>query len=205
MKKIIKRHLSILLILALLSCSTDSSNESVNLNLDFTGGNPINNNNAHSNNNTTPSTNIYFGFLDGPGSSTTYKDMPIESSATNLLVGRWKVTKVGVDESNNNNIVYYNYQDYNHKDCGLSFLQFNNNGTAFENCFYKSNGICTLYVESDSWELIGDNLKTTLYNNIYVIQVSDTSLILKYDWNFENSLWGPMQVYYHYQRIVATN
>ena len=196
MKKLIKLTLTILFVVVYLSCSKDNNIPDI----DFTGSNPRNNNIPSNNNSNTPSLNIYFGFLDGPGSSNTYIDLPIESSSTNLLIGRWIITKVGVDENNDNHVEYYNYQDFNHKDCGLSFLQFNNDGIAFENCYYNDRGICTLYTEIDNWELIDDNLRTTYYNNIFLIHISDTELILKYDWNFENSLWGPMQTYYHYER-----
>lgn len=156
-------------------------------------------------NNTDNSTNLYFGFLDGESSSTgTYIDMPIESSATNLLIGRWRITKLGADEYNDGNIKFYYYENFNHKDCRLSFLQWNTNGVVFENSYYKENGVCNLYSEIDVWELIEPNrFKIWVYDNIYLIKVTQSELILKYDWRFENSLYGPLQVYYYYERIQA--
>lgn len=152
----------------------------------------------------TPSeTNIYFGFLDGDGSSETYIDMPIESSTENLIVGRWKIVKLGVDENNDGKIQFYNYKDFEHEVCGESFLQFNNDGVVFENSYYKQNSICTLFVEIDTWEFIEENrLKIYVYDIIYLIEVTQSQLVLKYDWRFENSLWAPLQVYYYFERIV---
>ncbi|GAA4324718.1 hypothetical protein GCM10023115_41590 [Pontixanthobacter gangjinensis] len=145
--------------------------------------------------------NIFFGLLDGDGSSDIYIDMPIESSPTNLFVGRWNIIKVGIDEYNDGRIKYFNYQDFDHKDCGSSFLQFNN-GVVFENSYYKNNGTCTLYSEIDDWELIENNrFKIFVYDNIYLIKVTEAELILKYDWRFENSLYAPLQVYYYYERF----
>jgi len=199
MKKLIKLPICICFIIILVSCTTDSSNSSENLQDPvFNGGNPTNNN-------SNSSTNVFFGFLDGDGSYSTYIDMPIESSSTNSMIGRWQITKLGVDENNDGNIIYYSYNNFDHGDCGLSFLQFNNDGTVFENCYYESNGTCTLYSEIDSWELIGDNLKIYVYDNIFVVSVTESELILKYDWIFENSLWAPMQAYYYYERFQASN
>ena len=211
MKILFKLPISMLYLLVLVSCTTDSSSklqaplyikpqapvgsnpqvpEDYN---DNTGGN--NDGNA---------TSAYFGFLDGAGSSNTYIDMPIESSPTNLIVGRWKIIKLGIDENNDGNIKYYNYQDFENKECGLSFLQFNNE-VVFENSYYKDNGTCTLYSEIDNWELIEANrIKIYAYDNIYVVKVTQSELILKYDWNFANSLYGPTQVYYYYERIQAS-
>ena len=145
---------------------------------------------------------VYFGFLDGSGSSSTYMDTPIESSASNLMVGRWYITKLGIDENNDGNIKYYEYDDFDHEECGVSFLQFNSDGVVFENSYYKENGTCTLFSEIDEYEFIEEHrLKIYVYDNIYVVNVTESELILKYDWNFENSLWGPTQVYYYYIRV----
>ena len=149
--------------------------------------------------------NIYFGFLDGDGSSSSYLEMPIESSPTNLIVGRWIITKISVDENNDGNRVDYDYQDFKHKDCGKSYLQFNNNGIVFENSYFYDNktGICNLYSEIDDYEYITEyNIKIYSYFNIYIIKLTQEELILKYDWDFENSLSGPSQVYYHYKRVI---
>lgn len=203
MKNLFNFPISILFLIVLVSCTSDSSNE-------FetpvkSGGNPggfIVDDDTTNNGN---STNVFFGFLDGDGSSNTYIDMPIESSTTNLFVGRWKILKVGIDENNDGNIKYYKYQDFHHKDCGLSFLQFNN-GVVFENTYYKNDGTCTLYSEIDNWELIENNrFKIYVYDNIYLINVTESELILKYNWSFINSLYAPMQVYYYYERIPPTN
>lgn len=150
--------------------------------------------------------NLYFGFLDGDGSSDTYIDMPIESSPTHLFVGRWKINKIGIDENNDGKIKHYNYENYAHKDCGKSFLQFNKDGVVFENSYYKSENSCTLYVEIDDWELIEpDRFKIYVYDIIYLLKVNETELILKYDWRFEGSLYAPVQVYYYYERILPTD
>ncbi len=91
-------------------------------------------------------------------------------------------------------------------DCGPSFLQFNNNGVVFENSYYKNDGTCTLYSEIDDWELIETNrFKIYVYDNIYLINVTESELILKYDWRFENSLYAPVQVYYYYERFQDPN
>ena len=187
--------------LILVSCTTDSPKVE---NAAVYGDNPgtINEDRPTNSN----PTNIFFGFLDGEGSSSTYLDMPIDSSSSNLFIGRWKIVKLGVDENNDGNIRYYKYQDFEHKDCGISFLQFNNDGVVFENSYYKQNGTCTLYSEIDNWELIEANrFKIYVYNNIYLVDVTPTELILKYDWNFANSLYGPEQVYYYYERIQKPN
>tara|TARA_R110002051_G_scaffold318360_1_gene400644 strand:- start:131 stop:724 length:594 start_codon:yes stop_codon:yes gene_type:complete len=193
MKNMVKLPLSILFLIVVVSCTTDSPNETqVPV---FSGGNPGEKNDDYSK-------GVYFGFLDGDGSSDTYIDMPIESSSTNLIVGRWKISKIGIDEINDGNIRYFDFQDFEHKDCGLSFLQFNNNGVVFENSYYNDNGTCTLYSEIDDWQLIEANkFKIYVYDNIYLINVTQSELILKYDWNFENSLYGPMQVYYYFERM----
>ena len=198
MKNLFKLPVFMLYIIVSISCTTDSSSEPQGP--VFSGGNPgvIDSRDF---------LRIYFGFLDGEGSSNTYIDMPIESSSTNLVVGRWKITKLGIDHNNDGYIEYYNYQDFNHKDCGLSFLQFNNNGVVFENIFYKDydDGSCILYSETADWELVeADRFKIYVYNNIYLVNVTQSELILKYDWNFENSLYGPAQVYYYYERIQAS-
>ena len=144
----------------------------------------------------------YFGFLDGDGSATTYIDMPAESSPSNLIIGRWSITKLGIDENNDGNIIFYAYDDYDHKECGNSFLQFNNDGIVFENIYYGKDGSCTLEVEIDDWEVIGENrFQIYVYNNIYVVTLTETELVLKYDWDFENSLYGPAQYYYYYKRV----
>jgi hypothetical protein len=200
MKKLIKLPIYILYLIILVSCTTDSPSElkAPVIYGGSTGGNGDTGGNY--------ATNPFFGFLDGEGSSNTYIDMPIESSSTNLIVGRWKITKQGIDENNNGNIKYYNYLDYKHNECGLSFLQFNNNGVVFENSFYNDNGTCILYSEIDNWELLENNrIKIYVYDNIYLVKVTQSEIILKYDWNFENSLYGPSQVYYHYERIVEEN
>ena len=207
MKTLFKLPISMLFLLVLVSCSSDSPNEPQvvtprpNIPKDVDENTGGNNNGSGGNND--PYSNPYFGMLDGDGSSDTYIDMPIESSSTHLFVGRWGITKVGIDENNDGNIRHFNYQDYNHKDCGLSFLQFNNDGVVFENSYYKNNGVCTLYAEIDTWELIEPNrFKIYVYDIIYLVEVTETQLILKYDWAFENSLWAPMQVYYYYERIL---
>jgi len=148
---------------------------------------------------------FYFGFLDGDGSSSKYLEMPVESSSTNLIVGRWIITKISVDANNDGNKVDYDYQDFKNKDCGRSFLQFNNDGVVFENSyFYDSKvGTCNLYSEIDDYEYITEyNIKIYSYSNIYIIKLTQEELVLKYDWNFENSLYGPTQVYYHYKRGI---
>jgi hypothetical protein len=125
----------------------------------------------------------------------------MESSPTNLLIGRWNITKLGIDENNNGNIEFFNYLDYYHRDCGASILQFNNDGLVFENTYYKDIS-CTLYSEKANWELVDNNkIKIYVYNNIYIVSVTESELILKYDWDFENSLYGPTQVYYYYTRV----
>lgn len=212
MKNLLKLPIFVLYLLVLVACSADPStpfqgpvDNGGNPGGDNTGGG----NNGGDNTGGVPignptSANVYFGFLDGDGSSTTYIDMPAESYPANLLIGRWKITKLGIDENHDGTIHYYNYADFKHDDCGLSFLQFNTNGVVFENSYYKTDGgICTLYSEMDEWELLqGGRLKIYVYDNIYIIKVSDSHLILKYDWDFENSLYGPAQVYYYYDRIA---
>ncbi|MBC8769314.1 lipocalin family protein [Arenibacter sp. BSSL-BM3] len=197
MKKLVELPLSILFLIVMVSCTKDSPN-SPKLPV-FSGGNPGEKNDNYA-------TGLYFGFLDGDGSSNTYIDMPIESSSSNLLVGRWIITKLGIDENNDGNIRYFEFQDFDHKDCGLSFLQFNNNGVVYENSYYNDNVTCTLYSEIDEWELNEANkLNIYVYDNIYLIDVSQSELILKYDWRFENSLYGPMQVYYYFERILESS
>ncbi len=196
MKKLVKLPLSILFLIVMVSCTKDSQNElQVPV---FSGGNPGERDNDYS-------TGLYFGFLDGDGSSTTYIDMPIESSPTDLIVGRWKITKLGIDENNDGNVKYFDFQDFEHKDCGTSFLQFNNDGVVFENSYYNDNGTCTLYSEIDEWELIEENkFKIYVYENIYLSSVTQSELILKYDWSFENSLYAPVQVYYYFERMLES-
>ena len=194
MKNLFKLTISILYLLVLVSCSGDSPNEpqvvTPRPNVpeepnDDTGGND--------------QAALNFGFLDG--NANTYIEMPIENSTAHLFIGRWKITKLGVDESNEGKIKYYNYQDYDHTDCGQSFLQFNNDGVVFENNYYKNNNACKLYANSDKWELMEANrFKIGIYDIIYLVEVTQTELVLKYDWN--GSAWGPLQVYYHYERIL---
>lgn len=201
MKKLFKLPISMLYLVVLVSCTTDSPSEPQGVPPgkpqppedfnDNTGGN----NNGYAN----PSS----GFLDGDSSSNTYIDMPIESSPTNLFIGRWKKTKFGIDENNDGNIKYYNYQDFEHKDCPISFLQFNNDGVVFENNSYYKNNACTINSEIDNWELIEANrFKIYVYDFIFLVKVTQSELILKYDWSY--SAWGPMQTYY-YERIQPTN
>lgn len=147
--------------------------------------------------------NVYFGFLDGDVDSDTYIDMPIESSPSNLVIGRWRIVKLGIDANNDGTIKYHNYQDFEHKSCGFSFLQFNDDGVVFENSYYKNDGTCTLFSEMAKWELIEENrFKIYVYDIIYLIKVTPTELVLKYDWDFENSLYGPTQVFYYYERVL---
>lgn len=144
--------------------------------------------------------NRYFAFLDGDGSFDTYIDMPVESSPKHLFIGRWQMSKFGLDEYGNGNIKYDDFEDFEHKNCGQSFLQFNNDGVVFENYYHKET-TCNLNVEIDNWELIGENrLKIYVYDFIYLVKVTETELVLKYDWS--PTAWGPMQVYYHYERIL---
>ena len=194
MRNLVKLPICFMFLIVLVSCTTDSSSDQI-----YSVGNPVGVNNDGN------AGNVYFGFLDGGGSSDNYIDMPIESSSTDLMIGRWKITKLGIDEKNDGNVKYYNYQDFQHIDCGLSFLQFNNNGVVFENVYYKGDyGGCTFFSEMDTYELLENGMiKNYVYNNIYLVNVTQSELILKYDWNFENSLWGPIQVYYFYERIVA--
>ena len=146
--------------------------------------------------------NIYFGFLEGRGNSDTYLEMPIESSTIHFFVGRWKIVKMGVDAFNNGNVEYYYYKEYPNKDCELSFLQFNNDGFVFENSYYKAENVCTLFTVMDYWQLIEANrFKIYNYNNIYLVKANESELILKYDWSVESSIFSPMQLYYHYERI----
>ncbi|RTY90628.1 hypothetical protein [Flavobacterium sp. GT3R68] len=212
MKNLLKLPIFILYLLVLVACSEDPSTQFQGPvdNGGNTGGGNTGGGNTGGDNTGGGNTggfptgnNVYFGFLDGEGSSTTYIDMPVESSPENLLVGRWKIIKIGFDENNDGNIKYSNYADFKHADCGLSFLQFNNR-VVFENSYYMTDsGICTLYAETDDWEIVeGNRLKIYVYDNIYIIKVTDTELVLKYDWNFENSLYGPAQVYYYYERIL---
>lgn len=192
MKHLIELPISILCFIVLVSCTTDDpSTPQLPTNA---GVNRV----VKTDSSLTKQTNLYFGFLKGGGSSNTYIDKPIESSPTDLIVGRWSITKMGVDENNDGNVKYYGYED---QDCGLSFLQFNNDGVVFENTYYKNNGTCTLYSEIDDWELTEANrIKISDYNNIYLVDVTESVLVLKYDWNFENSLYGPTQVYYYFER-----
>lgn len=203
MKSALNFPISILYIAVLVSCSSDSPRESESPVLsDGKPGGVIGDDDTSNNDNPI---NIFFGFLDGDGSSNTYIDMPVESSATHLFVGRWHISKVGIDENNDGNIKYYNYQDFDHKDCGSGFLQFNND-IVFENTYYKNDGTCTLYSEIDNWELIEANrFKIYVYDNIYLVNVTESELILKYDWRVGNSLYSPMQVYYYYDRIQSTD
>lgn len=197
MKTLVKLPIAMMYLIVLVSCTTDSPGEPpvIPQAPDTPHNNPIENNDDYS-------ADLYFGFLDGSSSSNTFIDMPIESSPTSLIVGRWKIIKIGIDENNNGNIKFYNYVDYEHQDCGESFLQFNNDGVAFENNYYKNESTCTLYAEIDNYEFIGANrLKVHVYNNIFLVDVTQSELILKYDWDFENSLYGPMQVFYYYERI----
>ena len=98
MKNAIKLPIYVLYLIVLVSCTTDSPSElqtPIN-NSDNSGGSGNTGGNSYL-------TNPFFGFLDGDGSSNTYIDMPIESSITNLIVGRWKFIKIGVDENNDGN------------------------------------------------------------------------------------------------------
>ncbi len=61
---------------------------------------------------------------------------------------------MGIDANNDGTIKYHNYQDFEHKSCGFSFLQFNDDGVVFENSYYKNDGTCTLFSEMARWELI---------------------------------------------------
>jgi hypothetical protein len=192
MKNLVFLPITLLYVIVLVSCTADApSKAQVPV---YSGGKPGEKNDDFT-------TGVYFGFLDGGSSSSTYLEMPIESSPTKLIVGRWNIKRLGIDENNDGNLRYFNYQDYEHKDCGLSFLQFNNDGVVFENSYYKSNGSCTLFSEINKWELIEENrFKIHVYDNIYLVNVTQTELVLKYDWSFENSLWAPMQVFYYYER-----
>lgn len=152
-------------------------------------------------------TNLWFAFLDIHYNDRSYINMPIESSSSNLIVGRWKITKIGIDELNNGNVIYYNYLDYRHYECGISFVQFNNNGIVFENSYYNNNSTCVLWTtDLQNWEQIANNrFKIGNYNNIYLINVNQSELVLKYDWNFDGSLYGPTQTYFYFERILAAN
>ena len=209
MKNLFKLPISMLYLLVLVSCSSDPPNEPQavtpgpnvpeNPRPNFPE-NPRPNVPDYPNDDTggnDPAT-VNFGFLNG--STNTYIDMPIESSPIHLFIGRWKITKFGGDYSDGN-MKFYNYQDYNHKDCGESFLQFNNDGVVFENNYYKHNNACTLYSNTVKWELIEANrFKIDNIDFIFLVEVNETELILKYDWNYTD--WAPMQTYYHYERIL---
>ncbi|MCP9198824.1 hypothetical protein MKO06_02830 [Gramella sp. GC03-9] len=187
-------------IIVTVSCSTDSPVQNQISDLS-----PINSGSDQPENiatgNEENSINYFFGFLDGDGSSNTYLDRPVDEFDNQLFIGRWKITKLGIDNNNDGTIMYYNYEDFDHKNCGESFLQFNIDGTVFENSYYSNAGECTLFSEIDTWELIETNrFKIYVYDNIYLLKATKTELVLKYDWIFENSLYAPMQVYYHYQR-----
>lgn len=197
MKKQFKLPIPMMFFLVLVSCTTDSPNDprvvvpKPQLPVDLDDGNGGDNNNTFN-----------FGFLDG--NSNTYIDMPIESSTAHLFIGRWQITKFGLDELNDGNLIYYHYQDYGHKDCGESFLQFNNDGVVFENNYYKNNNACTLYSNQTTWELVEENrFKIGIYDFIYLVEVTESELVLKYDWNHTH--WGPMQTYYYYERIQESN
>ncbi|WP_200977897.1 hypothetical protein [Echinicola sp. 20G] len=193
MKNILKVSLPILYLSLLISCTIDSSDDPQR---------PSNFWTAPERNSSNSASNIYFGFLDGDGSSSTLLDMPKDSSSTHLFIGRWQITKIGIDENNDGNIIYHQYKDFRHKDCGNAFLQFNNDGVVFENIYFRENGKCKLFSEIDRWELIATNrFKIYLYENIYLEKVSLSEMVLKYDWNFENSLYGPTQVYYYFERL----
>ena len=162
-------------------------------------------NNSGTNSNDSGEMDIYFGFLDGEDSSSTYLEMPIESSSTNLIVARCMITKISLDENNDGKKVDYDFHDFKHKDCGKSFLQFNGDGIVFENSYFYDSKVksCQLYSEIDDYSFITEKrLKIWVYDNIYIVKLNQEELILKYDWNFENSLWGPAQVYYYYQRVL---
>ncbi|SFA86410.1 Lipocalin-like domain-containing protein [Flavobacterium swingsii] len=212
MKKIITLPICILYLMVLVSCTTDSSADSQvpanysenTASMGYIGVGGTGSTGGGSNTGS-PSiiTNPYFGFLDGDGNYDFFIDMPIESSPSNLIIGRWEITKLGIDENNDGNIMYYNYADYNHRVCGKNILQFNNNGTVFENSYYNNNGICSIHSEKDDFEFLeNDRLKIYVYDNIYIVKVTQTELVLKYDWDFDGSLYGPMQAYYYFDRIV---
>lgn len=201
MKNFFRLPVSLWFLVILVSCSTDSPVErqgrpqAVPQVPDDNYEEPVENNDGDA-------ANVYFGFLDGDGSSKSFIDMPIESSLTHLFVGRWKIMKLGIDEYNDGNIEYYHFRDFNHADCGEGFLQFNNDGLVFENFYYNDNGTCTLSVEIGNWELVEPNrFKIYVYDIIYLVEVTQTELVLKYDWRFENSLYAPVQVYYFYERM----
>ena len=122
MKNLFKLPIAILYLIVLVSCSTDLPDlppliEVVKPQVpeEINDDDPEENNDGNT-------TGINFGFFDSGTSSANYIDMPIESSSTNLFVGRWKIIKIGVDEDDNGDLEYsYNYEDYANKDCGLSF------------------------------------------------------------------------------------
>lgn len=185
--------------IVLVSCSTDSPPR---INTPANDRPPIISDDTGGEDNAEAVFNPYFGFLDGDGSSSTFIDIPAENSSSNLLIGRWQITKIGIDENNDGNVKEYGYEDFKHKDCGTGFLQFNADGVVFENSYYENEGTCTFFAETDNWEELGENrFKVYSYDNIYLVSLTQQELVLKYDWNFENSLYGPVQVYYHYVRI----
>lgn len=180
------------------SCSTEESGTQPSSN-QF----PIDNGNNGGNSNVIiPS----FGINWTPNHDDIYRDYPIERSSENLLIGRWKPFKMGVDENNDGNVKYYNYSDYRHLECGNSFLQFNNDGVIIENDYYNDNIKCSLYSLQATWNLFGDDSNRLRIDNVdfyHIISVNERELVIKIDWNFENSLYGPSQVYYYYERIQA--
>lgn len=197
MKKIYEILVLLPIFCLVFSCSTDNLSE-VLLNNPSTVDN---NNGGGVSNVNNPSFSINWSYSDG-----VYRDYPIESSSTNLLIGRWKPTKMGVDENNDGNVIYYNYSDYKHLECGNSFLQFNNDGVVIENNYYNDNVKCSLYSLNSTWLLYGDNSNKLRIGDIvidfyHIISVNQNELIIKIDWNFVNSLYGPTQVYYYFERI----
>ena len=202
MKNLFKSPIAILYLIVLVSCSTDDT-LTVSPNLPPEIANDFYDDMGKG---IDSSLLFYFKFLAGEDSET-YIDMPIESSSTNLFVGRWKITQHGVDYDNNGKLDFSeNYEDRGHNDCGISILQFNNDGVVFENIYNKYKGACKISSQFDNWKLIAANrLKIGCCDNIYVVKVSESELILKYDYDIENSCFSPMQIYYYYERILPSD
>jgi|GEM_PF-6606047 len=137
----------------------------------------------------TPSTNHVIPLPDDsffmllPTNSNDFIDLPLESSNTEQIIGRWVLNKkeTRIPELSAEPIILLD-NDVDDFHCGISFLQFNEE-VCVQNYFKKTRGICDTYSGKYSWSRnTTDNQSididlpnhTRKYN---VVKISETELI----------------------------